>query len=100
MRRTSKLTFLIAAGLTLPLVLGACASQRHPASSADAPLPPPGDYRGYSGVHWPWDFDVRTGHCDRRHITESPRRIDAIASLGQRQALNRSAAMLVGAHVE
>ena len=70
-----------------------------PETAQDAPLPPPGDFRGFSGAHWPWDFDVRAGRCDRRHITESPRRSDAIASLGQRRALNRSAAMLVGAHL-
>jgi len=100
MHRTPKPTRLIAALLALPLLLAACASHRAaPDSAQDTPLPPPGDFRGYSGTHWPWDFDVRSGHCDRRHITESPRRSDAIASLGQRRSLNRSAAMLVGARV-
>ncbi len=76
---------------------GATASA--PTASAAAPAPKPGDFRGYSGVHWPFDFDVRKGHCDRERITENPRRSDAIASLGQRRALNRTAAMLVGAHL-
>jgi hypothetical protein len=58
-----------------------------------------GDFRGYSGIHWQSDFDVRSGHCDRKRITESPRRSDAMASLGQRQALNRNAAVLIGAKV-
>src|ERR1700722_15681187 len=57
------------------------------------------DFRGYSGTHWQSDFDVRSGHCDRKRITESPRRSDAMASLGQRQALNRNAAVLIGAKV-
>ncbi len=87
--------------LTLALALAACAAPRvFPDSTeegARAPLPPPGDYRGFSGTHWPWDFDVRSGHCDRRRITQTARRADAMASLGQRLALNRSAAMLVGA---
>jgi hypothetical protein len=104
MHTTSKLTLSRASLLTLLLALTACASHHVPsvaaAGDAPAPLPAPGDYRGYSGTHWPWDFDVRSGHCDRRHITESPRRSDAIASLGQRQSLHRSAAVLVGAHVE
>jgi len=58
-----------------------------------------GDFRGYSGTHWQSDFDVRSGHCDRKRITESPRRSDAMASLGQRRALNRNAAVLIGARV-
>ncbi len=58
-----------------------------------------GDFRGFSGVHWPTDFEVREGRCNRQKITETPRRSDAIASLGQRRPLNRTAAMLVGAHV-
>ncbi len=56
-------------------------------------------FRGYSGVRWPSDFQVRSGHCDRKSITESPRRGDAIASLGERRSLNRNAALLVGARV-
>ncbi len=100
MHRTSTPTRLIAALLALQLLLVACASHRPvPEAAADANLPPPGDYRGFSGTHWPWDFDVRSGHCDHRRITVSPKRSDAIASLGQRRSLNRSAAMLVGAHV-
>jgi hypothetical protein len=68
--------------------------------SAPAPTPPrSGDFRGFSGVHWPSDFGVRAGQCDRNRITENPRRSDAIASLGQRRALNRSAAMLVGGRI-
>jgi hypothetical protein len=67
------------------------------AQAADAP--PPGGFRGYSGAHWPSDFDIRTGHCDRKRITEVPRRSDAVASLGERRALNRTAAMLIGAKV-
>jgi hypothetical protein len=103
MHRTSKLAHFIASLLAVPLVVAACAS--HPgqpgagASAQPAAAPPPGDFRGYSGIHWPWDFDVRSGHCDRTRITESPRRSDAIASLGQRRSLNRNAAMLVGAHL-
>lgn len=64
-------------------------------ADADAAAPT-GDFRGYSGVHWPTDFDVRSGHCDRHRITQSPRRGDAVASLGQRRPLNRTAALLVG----
>jgi hypothetical protein len=58
-----------------------------------------GDFRGYSGTHWASDFDVRKGHCDRKRITESPSRSDAMASLGQRRAMNRNAAVLIGAKV-
>lgn len=100
MNRTSKPTRLIASLLALQWLLAGCALNRAvPETAQDTPLPPPGDFRGFSGTHWPWDFDVRAGRCDRRHITESPRRSDAIASLGQRRGLNRSAAMLVGAHL-
>ncbi len=42
-----------------------------------------GNFRGFSGVRWPSDFQVRSGHCDRERITQSPRRGDAIASLGE-----------------
>ena len=100
MNRTSKQTRLIASLLALQWLLAGCAAPRAvPEAAGDAPLPPPGDFRGFSGTHWPWDFEVRSGRCDRRHITESPRHQDAMASLGQRRSLNRSAAMLVGAHV-
>ena len=47
----------------------------------------------------PSDFQVRSGHCDRKSITESPRHSDAVASLGECRALNRNAALLVGARV-
>ncbi len=66
-------------------------------SAAAADASKPVSFRGFSGTRWPSDFDVRKGHCDRTRITEVPRRSDAIASLGQRAALNRTAAMLVGA---
>jgi hypothetical protein len=103
MHTTPKSILSRASMLALVLALTACAAPRvwtdATAEGARAPLPPPGDFRGFSGTHWPWDFDVRSGHCDRRRITESPRRGDAIASLGQRRSLNRSAAMLVGAQL-
>jgi hypothetical protein len=83
------------AGAALP---GATAAAQNTSAPAPAAAKP-GDFRGYSGVHWPTDFDVRKGHCNRERITENPRRSDAIASLGQRRALNRTAAMLVGAHL-
>jgi hypothetical protein len=85
---------LLAALLALP---SWAAAQSAPASAP--PAPKAGDFRGFSGAHWPTDFEVRSGHCDRARITESPRHSDAMASLGQRRALNRTAAMLVGAHV-
>jgi hypothetical protein len=65
-----------------------------PAVAADS-----SGFRGFSGVRWPSDFQVRSGHCDRKAITQSPRRADAVASLGERRVLNRSAALLVGARV-
>ena len=74
------------------LLPGAMAVAQDAASSAPAPARP-GNFRGYSGVRWPTDFQVRSGHCDRKGITESPRRGDAIASLGERRSLNRTAAM-------
>jgi hypothetical protein len=86
---------LLAALLALP----AWVAQSAPESVPTPAAPKAGDFRGFSGVHWPTDFAVRSGHCDRARITETPRRSDAIASLGQRRALNRTAAMLVGAHV-
>jgi len=88
------LTLCVAAGV-LPGAMAAAPDAQLPATAA----PPPGDFRGFSGTHWPSDFDIRTGHCDRKRITATPRRSDAIASLGQRRALNRNAAMLVGAKV-
>ena len=80
------------------LLCAACASFHSapattPNVAATAPAPKPGDFRGYSGVHWPYDFDVRKGHCDLQRITENPRRSDAIASLGQRRSLNRTAGL-------
>lgn len=83
---------ILVSALLLAAMLGGTAA------AADA-APPAGNYRGFSGTHWPSDFEVRAGHCDRNRITEVPRRSDAIASLGQRRALNRTAAMLIGAKV-
>ncbi|HTY92813.1 MAG TPA: hypothetical protein VMC02_02925 [Steroidobacteraceae bacterium] len=79
------------------LVLAAALAQGVAAGAT--PPPPSGDFRGFSGVHWASDFDVRKGHCDRQHITERPRRSEAISSMGQRQLLNRGAALLIGARV-
>jgi hypothetical protein len=87
-----KPTPLRASLLTLLLVFGACAS--HPTGA-----PRTATYRGYSGTYWSSDFEIRKGHCDRTHITDGPRRSDAIASLGQRRSLNRSAALLIGAGI-
>jgi hypothetical protein len=74
-----------------------------PGADTAAQVPPAapksGDFRGYSGVHWPSDFEVRKGHCDRERITENPQHSGAMASLGQRRELNRTAAMLVGAQI-
>jgi hypothetical protein len=80
------------------LLPGATAAAQATAAAAPA-APKSGDFRGFSGVHWPLDFDVRKGHCDRERITENPRRSGAMASLGQRRELSRSAAMLVGARL-
>jgi hypothetical protein len=88
-----RLTVCVAFGL----FAGVIAHAQEGASTA--PPPKSGDFRGFSGVHWPSDFDVRSGHCDRARITANPRRSDAVASLGQRRALNRTAAMLIGARV-
>ena len=66
---------------------------------AAAAGPKPGDFRGFSGVHWPSTSTCERGTATAQRITENPRRGDAIASLGQRRALNRTAAMLVGAHL-
>jgi hypothetical protein len=79
------------------LALG-CAAALLPAAGAMA-AEAVHTFRGYSGIRWPSDFQVRSGHCDRKSITESPRRGDAIASLGERRSLNRNAALLVGARV-
>lgn len=87
----------LGAWLAAGLLPGAAAAQATPSSAPAAPKAK--DFRGFSGVHWPMDFDVRKGHCDRDHITDSPRHSGAIASLGQRRELNRSAAMLVGARL-
>jgi hypothetical protein len=83
--------------LALGLFAGTVAQAQDAATAA--PAPKSGDFRGYSGIHWPSDFAVRSGHCDRSRITAAPRRSDAIASLGERRALNRTAAMLIGARV-
>jgi hypothetical protein len=84
--------------LAVGLLPGATAVAQAPPASAPA-APKSGDFRGYSGVHWPSDFEVRKGHCDRERITENPQRSGAMASLGQRRELNRTAAMLVGARI-
>jgi hypothetical protein len=94
--RASLVTFAL--GLAAAVLPAAMAVAQDAASSAPAPARP-GNFRGYSGNHWPSDFQVRSGHCDRKSITESPRRADAVASLGERRALNRTAALLVGARV-
>ncbi|HTV78127.1 MAG TPA: hypothetical protein VMF03_07715 [Steroidobacteraceae bacterium] len=92
-------------GALLAMALGCIGLMAVTPAVADEPAPVaaaaphPGNFRGYSGVRWPDDFQVRSGHCDRRSIMQSPRRQDAIASLGERRALNRSAALLVGARV-
>jgi hypothetical protein len=95
---------LLAACLALSAWLACGVSPGATAAAQNAPAPAPaapkaGDFRGYSGIHWPSDFDVRKGHCDRERITENPRHSDAMASLGQRRALNRTAAMLIGARL-
>jgi hypothetical protein len=95
MHLTSKLT---RPTVTVLVALALCTAGVAPGLAAADPAQA-GDFRGYSGVHWPSDFDVRSGHCDRKRITESPRHGDAVASLGQRRALNRTAALLVGAGV-
>ena len=87
-----------ALGFTATVLPGARAMAQEAAASAPVPARP-GNFRGYSGVRWPTDFQVRSGHCDRKSITESPRRGDAIASLGERRAQNRTAALLIGARV-
>jgi hypothetical protein len=97
MHTTSLLT-AFALGFTAALVPGAGARAAAAATSAP-PVVQAHTYRGYSGVRWAADFQVRSGHCDRQSIVESPRRGDAIASLGERRALNRNAALLVGARV-
>jgi hypothetical protein len=97
--RTALLTGLaLGAWLAGALLPGATAGAQATASSAPT-APKSGDFRGFSGVHWPLDFDVRKGHCDRERITENPRHSGAMASLGQRRELSRSAAMLVGARL-
>jgi hypothetical protein len=88
----------LGAWLAPGLLPGATAAAQATGSSAPA-TPKTGDFRGYSGVHWPTDFDVRKGQCDRERITDNPRHRDAMASIGQRRELNRTAAMLVGARV-
>ncbi len=90
---------VIASWVALGMLPGAVATAQNTSASGSAPAPRAGDFRGYSGIHWPSDFDVRSGHCDRQRITQSPRRSDAIASLGERRSLNRNAAMLIGVHV-
>lgn len=107
MHMTSKLprlrASLLATLLGLPLSAGlgmtpgAVAAQDAPHPAAAAPSS--GSFRGFSGTRWASDFGVRSGHCDRQRIATSPQRGDAIASLGQRRALNRHAAMLIGAGV-
>jgi hypothetical protein len=87
------------AALFAALLWASCGAAAQDGSAAAPASPQSGDFRGYSGVHWPSDFGVRTGHCDRSRITENPRHSDAMASLGQRRTLNRSAAMLVGARI-
>jgi hypothetical protein len=98
MHTLSKPTPARAALLAALLALTSCAAAPRTAATA-SPTTKAGDFRGFSGVHWPSDFAVRSGHCDLARISESPRHSDAMASLGQRRALNRNAAMLVGAHV-
>jgi len=94
--RASLVTFAL--GFAAAVLPPTMAVAQDAGGSAPAPARP-GNFRGYSGIHWPSDFQVRSGHCDRRSITESPRPADAVASLGERRALNRTAALLVGARV-
>lgn len=97
MRPTSLLT---AVACTVSVALLPIAAAGTAAAAGSAPAAEHArSFRGYSGVRWPSDFEVRAGHCDRKSITESPRHSDAVASLGERRALNRNAALLVGAHV-
>lgn len=88
-------------GVMLGVLAGATvAAQDAPAAApATAPVgaPPAGNFRGFSGTRWASDFNVRSGHCDRKRITENPRRSEAIASLGQRRLVSRDSAVLIGA---
>jgi hypothetical protein len=94
--RAALATFAL--GFVAAVLPPAMAVAQDAASSAPAPARP-GNFRGYSGIHWPSDFQVRSGRCDRKSITDSPRRADAVASLGERRSLNRVAALLIGARV-
>jgi hypothetical protein len=98
MHTLSKPTLAGAALLSALLLLSSCATAPKAPASTPA-VAKAGNFRGFSGVRWSSDFEVRSGHCDRSLITESPRHGDAMASLGERRDLNRNAAMLVGAHV-
>jgi hypothetical protein len=94
-RATALLT--LALWTTFGLLPGADADAQDAPAAAPTAAPPTGNFRGFSGTHWASDFDVRSGHCDRKRILENPRRSEAIASLGQRRLVSRNSAVLIGA---
>ena len=54
-------------------------------------------YPGYSGIAWPDDFGVMSGHCDREAISTRTRNRTAF---GSEDRDNRQAGMLIGATIE
>ncbi len=54
-------------------------------------------YVGYSGIRWPQDFQVMSGHCDRDAISTRTRNRTAF---GTQDRDNRGAAMLIGATID
>jgi surface antigen len=56
-------------------------------------------YLGYSGTHWPQDYAIMSGHCDREAIaTFADPHAGVLSSRSPRD--NRAAATLIGASVE
>ncbi len=87
----------LALWVTLGALPGANAAAQDAAAAAPTAAPPAGNFAASQERAGASDFDVRSGHCDRKRITENPRRSDAVASLGQRRLVSRNSAVLIGA---
>ena len=87
-RRVPFVAVLLAAALTVPALSDGAGRGKQPEY-----------YLGYSGTHWPQDYNVMAGHCDREAIASfADPRAGVLSTRSPRD--NRAAATLIGASID